>query len=282
MAVTNSNCVDVTVDSAENFIIDWTLKSAATLQSLATGTTANGTWTTCVNEPFSCAELTARVSPYEVDDAAFQLSRINVVWKGIVWADAYVELDPNNNDVTIAWIGNECHNEIYRICHQYINPNTWMLDVQLTTQVSDSSEVSVFWAVYSDYISGSRGNVLQNPHSVQPYQSNTTYRSLICVEYNDGCNEFGIDQQSLLASDPIIRVNGIVKTETWNCTEGLCAGKIVTPLRGCSESLSGGAIAGIVIAAVVGAAILYLAAARLIRRKKNECSNESGQEQAQD
>ena len=272
MSVTTRSCVDVTIGGAENSTIDWTLNLAATLEPLASGTTANGTWTGCVNEPFDCAELTARVSPYyevDDDDGTYSAGKY-VVWNGTVWAQGYVELDPNN-EVSIAWIGNECHNELYQICQKF-NPNTWLLDVELTTTDSDSPE----WAVYSDFV-GSRGIILDDPY-VHYHRPNTTYRSLSCIEYNGGCNELGLYQWTPLPSDPIIRVNGIVKTDSWNCTQGSCDGRIVTPLQGCSESLSGGAIAGIVIAAVVGAAILYWAAARFIRRKQNSLE----QEQAQD
>ena len=278
MSLTNSSCFNVTIGGAENWTIDWALNLASTLEPLASGTTSNGTWTACVNEPFGCAELTARVSPhYEVDDVAFLTTYSagsHVVWNGTVWAQGVVKPDPYN-EVSIAWIGNECHNEIYQICHK-LNPNTWLLDVELTTTEGDDPELSVYWVVYSDFL-GSRSNLLHDPY-VHYHQPNTTYRSYSCIEYNGGCNELGLYQRTPLPSDPIIRVNGIVKTDSWNCTQGFCDGNTVTPLQGCSESLSGGAIAGIVIAAVVGATILYWAAARFIRRKQNSLE----QEQAQD
>ena len=279
MSATNSSCVDVTFSVAENLSIDWTLFSGRASSPWASGTTTDDTWTGCFSEPFACAQLTAQVS-WSGDSQTSYSTYVHVVWNGVVWADEYLGLDPSN-EVTVVWIGNECHKDYYQICNY--NANTWLLDVELTTEVTDSLKIPVYWTVYSDFVHHGRSNIHQKDRfRYEGYRSNTTYRSLHCIEYNGGCNEFGISQQSAIASDPIIRVNGIVKTDRWNCTQGLCDGYTVTPLQGCSDSLSGGAIVGIVVAAVVGAAILYCAAARLIHRNRNECSSELSREQAQD
>ena len=288
MSATNSNCVEVTFDNTTfDGTLDWSLLKGGAYSLAAETTIANNdTWTGCFDEPFDCAELRAFYVPSEserndTDVRRLHYTNIHVVWNDTVWVEGWTPLSDayGNGDVSVVWIGNECHKYSYNLCMS--NPNTWagngynddsnmwLLDVQLTTKVIESppEEFPVYWKVYSNFLGG-WGNLLHDPFFLRKYQSNTTYRSLSCIEYNDGCTEFGINQDSAVASHPIIRVNGIIKTDRYtNCSHDLCDGQIVTPLEGC---MSAGAIAGIVLAAVAGAAILFYVAARLIRRKRNE------------
>jgi hypothetical protein len=302
MSATNSNCVEVTFNTSGG-TLDWSLYKGGDFSIAAETTNANNNdtyWTGCFDEPFDCAELRVRYVPSENDISTQPppyTANLHVVWNDIIWVEGWTPVSDaygnNNGDVSVVWIGNECHKYSYNLC--MTNPNAWtwngakddtsnmwLLDVQLTTKallnndnnIYPEDEFPIYWRVYSNF----RGNLLNDPFYFKYRSNNATYRSLSCIEYKDGCTEFGIAQISAVASHPIIRVNGIEKTDRYtNCSDERCDGDVVTPLEGCDfwSQLSGGARAGIVLAAVAGAAILYSVAAPLIiRRKRNERQEE--------
>ena len=300
MSATNSNCVEVTFNTSGG-TIDWSLYKGGDLSLAAETTNANNDtfWTGCFDEPFDCAELRVLYVPSE-NDISIQpppySANLHVVWNDTIWVEGWTPVSDayhnNNGDVSVVWIGNECHKYSYNLC--MTNPNTWtwnganddsnmlLLDVQLTTKallndnnINPEDEFPIYWNVYSDFIGG-LSILLNDPFYFKYRSNNATYRSLSCIEYKDGCTEFGIDQISAVASHPIIRVNGIEKTDRYtNCSDELCHGDIMTPLEGCDfwSQLSRGARAGIVLAAVAGAVILYVVAADfsyILRQKRNE------------
>lgn len=275
--------MDVSVEARGDLsqaTIEWVVEAASNLRTLATVWQQPGESTAkaCWEEDFDCASIQA----YAYHEPSYdEYGVLRILWNGVVWADEPSDLDQQIGQ-PLVWIGDGCHKHRYQVCDDY-RDDEWLLDVELSTS-KDATEDSIYWRVYADFGNG-WGNLVHNPYHIH-YRPNTTYRSLHCLKRDfGGCAEFGLYSESEpYVTNLTLRVDGEIKTEKWKCNHNLCDRYIVTPLRGCwGPALSKGAIAGIVIAAIMIAPLILLCfavpwySARSQPRFNQDQRNERGQ-----
>jgi len=288
MATSGKNCIELTlVDrySSEGTTlssIGWDLRSNADISSppLVSGTISpeETTALACFDDDFECAwlQMWDIVDANNSNQSTFSTGTLQLSWNGVVWADnQYISLEGVNAVIPdpLFWMGEECQQKSYEIC----GAEFWLLDVELTT-TTDATEDSVYWRAYTQVSSQGSGVILHDPY-YRYYQPNTTFRSLHCIDNGwNGCTELGIgdDNLSFVVPDSIhIRVKGQeIQDPGYECNEDVCDGETVFALNNCESSLSGWAIAGIVIAAVVGVGVLWVAWHRWRKSKKQQTEGE--------
>lgn len=238
------------------------------------------TATTCIPpaKDFDCAELRGRI----LTDSQIQMEehgRLTVVWNGVVWANQPYHLkSPSYDPPPLLYLGENCW--AGRVCQA--RPHSSLLDVQLTTATSETNssafgsnhdrgiEESVFWRVYAGF-RGSRGVYLDDPYFPN-YAANTTYRTLQCVpRAGMMCMQLGLKRFSQL-TNLTIRMNGKLREKRWECSEGLCEGDIVTPLRGCPGDVAQTIAIPVILAVFVAFVAWYYYYKK--HRERSRCRSE--------